>query len=189
MEIQRKLRISYSLLSQWEKGDIGGAINVFKYENFGIETDGTPAMMEGKRYHDEISKHIETYNCLPDYMGTNLTFTVPKTEHLVTVPYNEICDLGGRFDCLEEPILYEWKTGVSDSLEWARTWQLPIYFLICELAGINVDLAYLVRYNQYEKKSDYCIVHNTKKKRDDARNRIDSLAPEIVEYFQNEGLI
>ena len=184
-----KLRLSYSLLSMWERGDIQGAVDVFAWESMGIESKGTPQMETGKKYHDEISRHIDTYNCLPDYMATQLSFTIPKTEYLVTVPYNELCDLGGRFDCIEEPILYEWKTGVSDSLEWARTWQLPIYFLICELAGIKVDLAYLVRHNQYEKKSDFCIVHNSKRLRDKARNIIDSLAPEIVDYFKEQGLI
>jgi len=181
----KKIRISHSLISAWERNDIQGAIELY----FHVDRKGSEQMSEGKRYHEEIAENINKYNSLPAYMDFKASFLTPKTEHSVTVPYNEICDIKGVFDCLDEPNLYEWKTGVSDSLEWARTGQIPLYFLICELAGIPVDLAYLVRHNQHEKKTDYAIIHNSVKLRDKARNIVDSTCYSIWEYFNSVGLI
>jgi len=156
---------------------------------FHLNKKSSQAMEDGKKFHEEISESITKYNNLPEYMDFKASFITPKTEHEVTVPYNEICDIKGIFDCLDEPNLYEWKTGVSDSLEWARTGQIPLYFLICELAKIPVDLAYLVRHNQYEKKTDFAIIHNSQKLRDKARNIVDSVCYPIYDYFQEQGLI
>lgn len=181
----KKIRLSHSLISVWERGDIKGAIDLY----FHVNRDGTPAMEEGKKFHQEISESIDKYNSLPDYMNFKGKFLTPKTEHEVTVPYNEICDIKGVFDCLDEPNLYEWKTGVSDSLEWARTGQIPLYFLICELAGIKVDLAYLVRHNQHARQTDYAIIHNSQKLRDKAKNIVDSVCFDIHNYFTEQGLI
>ena len=181
----KKIRLSHSLISLWEKSDIQGAVDMY----FHLNRKETPQMSEGKRFHEEIAENIKTYNTLPDYMEFKGKFLTPKPEFEITVPYNEICDIKGVFDCLDEPNLYEFKTGVSDSLEWARTGQIPLYFLICEIANINVDFAYLIRHNQYEKKTDYAIIHNSERLREKARNIIDSVAPEIHKFFSESGLI
>jgi hypothetical protein len=118
----KKIRISHSLLNAWESGNIQGAIDMY----FHVDRVGTPAMEAGKQFHEEIAESINKYNNLPDYMDFKASFITPKTEFEITVPYNEICDIKGIFDCLDEPNLYEWKTGVSDSLEWARSGQLPL---------------------------------------------------------------
>jgi hypothetical protein len=181
----KRIRLSHSLISAWESGNIQGAIDMY----FHVDRVGSQQMIDGRAFHEEIAESINKYNSLPAYMEFQPKLVTPKTEFEITVPYNEICDIKGIFDCLDEPNLYEWKTGVSDSLEWARTGQLPLYFLICELAKIPVDLAYLLRHNQYEKKSDLAIIHNSVKLRDKARNIVDSVAPEIHKYFLDCGLI
>ena len=181
----KKIRLSHSLISLWEKSDIQGAVDMY----FHLNRKETPQMSEGKRFHEEIAENIKTYNTLPDYMNFKGKFLTPKPEFEITVPYNEICDIKGVFDCLDEPNLYEFKTGVSDSLEWVRTGQIPLYFLICEIANINVDLAYLIRHNQYEKKTDYAIIHNSKRRRDEARNIVDSCVWDIHKFFSESGLI
>ena len=189
-----KVRLSYSMISAWERGDPQGAVDVFSYEKFGIEKAGTRQMEEGKKFHLEIAESIEKTNNLPKYMDFKADFSIPEIEKLVTVPYNEICDIGCRYDCIDVPFLYDWKTGVTDSLEWTRTNQLPIYFLIAELNGMDeinglLDSAYIVRYNQYEKRTDYCKVHNSPKIRDKARNVIDSVCYDIWNYLNGEGLL
>ena len=181
----KKIRLSHSLINTWERGDVQGAIDMY----FHVNRKSTPQMDSGRAFHEEIAENIKTYNTLPGYMDFKGGFVSPKPEFEVTVPYNEICDIKGVFDCLDEPNLYEFKTGVSDSLEWARTGQIPLYFLICEIAGIQVDLAYLIRHNQYEKKSDYAIIHNSPKLREKARNIVDSVVWDIHKFFTESGLI
>ena len=181
----KKIRLSHSLISLWERGDVKGAIDCY----FHVNRLGTPAMEEGKKYHDEIADVITRTNKLPEYMNFKTDFKNPKPEQELIVDYNELCTIKGVIDCLDEPIMYEWKTGVSNSLEWARTGQIPLYFLLCELAGIKVDSAYLVRYNQHKDETDFAIIHNSQKLRDKARNVVDSVCHDIHEYFEEQGLI
>lgn len=180
----KKLRLSYSLLSYWDRGDIQGAVNCY----FHVNNIGNAAMENGKRVHEELADHITKYNSFPEWFF-NYPIQLPECEKAVTVPFNEMIDLKGVFDCLDlaSSTLFEFKTGTSDSLSWARTWQIPLYFLIAEIAKIEIEKAILIRNDG--KKSDFVVVHNTQRLRDRARNIVESLSPEIWEYFNNEGLI
>jgi hypothetical protein len=166
-------------------GDYQGAVDLY----FHADKPTSRQMQDGKDIHEQIANHIKETNNLPTFLNFNYTLMIPEPEKSVVVTYNELCDLKAVFDCLDEPTLFEWKTGVSDSLEWARTFQIPMYFLIAELAKIKIDKAYLVRYNQYTKESDYSIVHNTPKQIEEARNVIDSVVYPIHKYFSEVGYI
>jgi hypothetical protein len=179
----KKLRLSYSLLAAWERGLIQNAVDTY----FHLDKPVNEAMERGKRVHEEIAEHIKTYNSFPDWFFS-YELMLPETEKEVIVEYNEMFNIKGVFDCLDSvtKTLFEFKTGTSSSLDWARTWQLPIYFLISELAEIEVEKALLIRHN---KESDFVIVHNSKRLRDKAANIIDSLGPEMYQYFSDEGLL
>lgn len=179
-----KIRLSYTLLSLWERGDIEGAVDTY----FHLDRPTTEAMENGKKVHKEIEEHINKYNAFPEWFF-NYELKLPETEKIVVANYNELFDLKGIFDCLDvvDKTLFEFKTGNSDSLEWARTWQLPLYFLLAELNKIDIEKAILIRNNG--KESDFVVVHNSKRLRDKARNIIDSIGPDIYEYFTKEGLI
>jgi hypothetical protein len=177
-----KLRLSYSLLSLWERGDIDGAVATY----FHLDRPVNKAMVRGREVHREIEEYIQKHRKTPDWFF-NWEFDSPEPEKEVVVSYNELFNLKGIFDCLDGKTLFEFKTGNTDALAWARTWQLPIYFLIAELAEIEIEKALIIRHDF--KESDFAIVHNSQSKRDDARNRIDSLGPEIYDYFIQQGLL
>ena len=180
----KKIRLSFSLINQWEKGDIDGAVSTY----FHLDRPTTPQMEAGKEFHQTIAKHVEEKKSFPEWFF-EWELKDPKPEEAVTVPYNELFDLKCIIDLLDSPLLFEFKTGVTDSLGWARTDQIPFYFLICELAGIDVMSAFLIRHNQYIKKTDYTIVHNNPTLRERARNMIDSTGPEIHTFFTEQGLL
>lgn len=180
----KKLRLSYSLLEAWKRGETDQAISTY----FRVSGEPTPQMIEGKEIHEQIAEHINKFNTLPDFL-IEQELKIPSTEMEVTVPYNELFDLKAVYDCYDSPTLYEWKTGVQPSITWTRTHQLPFYFLVGELGKLKIDRAILVRYNQYDKSRDFAIVHNSKTLRDKARNYIDSYGPEIYEFFSREGLV
>lgn len=183
--MNKKLRLSYSLISTWEKGDTKGAVDLY----FHVDRKASKQMEDGKEYHKEIAEHINKFNRLPDYMNFNLTFKMPEPEKEVVVEYNELFNLKGVFDCFDNPDLFEFKTGVSDSLEWARTWQLPFYFLIAEINKTPVERAFLIRHNQYKKETDFAVIHNSQRLRDQARNVVDTVGPDIYTYFTDQGLL
>ena len=180
----KKMRISYSLINAWERGDPDRAVKTY----FHLDTQPTRQMVEGREVHEEIANYIDENGEFPKWFF-NYPLKNPETEKAVVVNYNEVFDLKCIIDLLDSPLMFEYKTGVTDSLGWTRTDQLPFYFLVCELADIKVDSAFLIRYNQYIKKTDFAVVHNHKGLRDHAREIIDSVGPEIYQFFTQEGLL
>lgn len=181
-----KIRLSYTLLSLWDRGDIDQAVKTY----FHMDTPTTEAMEDGKRIHEEIAEHIDSEGRFPDwFFGKELI--MPETEKEIVVNYNEMFDLKCYIDCVDhgDNTGYEYKTGKSNSLSHLRTWQVPIYFLIAELGGVKLDKMFLIHYNQHEDTRDFAIMHNTPQKREMARNIIDSIGPEIHKYFSDEGLL
>lgn len=180
----KKLRLSYSLLSTWQKGRPDDCVKMY----FHMEMPSNKAMNAGRDIHEDIRQHVATTGKFPDWLWSGVPQS-PQPEKEIIVPYNEQFDLKVIIDCLDTQTGYEWKTGTSDALTWARTAQIPLYMLACELAGIPVEKFYLVRWNQYEKKKDWSMLWNTPDKIETARNFVDSIAPEIHEYFSSNGLI
>ena len=181
----KKMRLSYSLLQSWMRGNPSESVECyFRLEKTGLNR----AMEDGKRIHKEIADHITKHRSLPDILP-NFKLLAPLPEKELIVSYNEMFDIKIIADCLDTPIIYEWKTGSQDSIDWARTYQLPLYFLVCGMSGIKVDTAFLAHYNQKTKEKDFVIVHNSPSKIEEAKNLIDSIGYEIREYFLLQGLI
>lgn len=182
----KKIRLSHSLMYLWERGDVDGAVSTYCR----LDRPITRQMKEGREIHQEIEEHIGKYNTFPEWFF-DAELKLPQPEREVVVKYNEMFDIKGIFDCMDVSTntLYEFKTGVSNSLEHARTYQIPLYFFIAELANIDVDKAYVIRWDQYNKKTDWCIVHNSEKLREKGKNLVDSVGPEIYAFFEQEGII
>ena len=180
----KKLRLSYTLLSLWERGACDDAVNTY----FHVDRPTNAAMIHGKKVHDELAEYIDTHNTFPEWFFS-YDLSIPECEKAVTVSYNEMFDLKGIFDCVDvaTKTLFEFKTGNTNSLAWARTDQLPIYFLIAGLAKIPVEKAILIRHDG--EKSDFVVVHNSKRLVNKGRNIVDSYGPEIYQYFLDQGLI
>lgn len=182
----KKIRLSYSFLSLWERGDIDGAISTYYH----LDRPTSKAMEDGKRIHEEIADHITEVGQLPDWL-IPFELKLPEPEKEVVVSYNDLFDLKCYMDCYDpvRKVLLEFKTGKTDSLAWTRTWQLPIYFLIAEIEKIPIDYALLIHHNQHTKENDFTVVHNAPIHREYARNIIDSIGNEIWSYFDQNGLL
>ena len=139
-------------------------------------------MEEGLALHQKWEKEITKSKKL-DVGGTIFTFINPKCETKKIVSYNDRWDLSGTFDALDEGTIYEFKSGVMGSLEYTNGYQLPFYFLIAELDGIEVDKGILIHYNQHKDAVDATMLWNSKRQIEKAKNFIDSLAPEVEDYF------
>lgn len=184
MKKTKKLRVNYSLLKAWEEGDIDRAVSTY----FHIPGYTSKAMEQGSKIHEEIEEHIKKEGRLPDYMP-NFELNEPEPEQKLIVEYNDRFNLSCIVDCLDIPTAYEWKTGVTDALAYTHYQQIPITFLACELAGHPIEKVVLAHYNQHEDKKDWVVFWNSKSIVNQAKNYIDSLAPEIDKYFRDEGLI
>lgn len=176
--MKAKLRVSYSLLTLWNNGRWEDAVKMYLHQ----KTPKTQAMKDGLRLHIEWGKEIKKTNLLK-LENSKFEFKKPALEKKVVVSYSDRYDISGTFDCLDGDLLWEFKSGVANSLQYVNNNQLPLYFLIAELAGIKIKKANLIHYNQHISKVDTAILWNSPRVIKEAKNFIDSLAPEIEAHF------
>ena len=183
-----RFRVSHSLLTLWDNNKIDQAVSTY----FHIGGFDSPAMQQGRDLHKKWQDSILKDKKLT--VGANtFKFDTPVVEFgdkgELNKPYNELWDIGGRFDALDGTTLYEFKSGVKDSLDYAGGYQIPFYFLLAELSNIKIETAYLIHYNQHTDKADFTIIHNSPWQIERVRNWIDSNAHEIFTYFKDNFLI
>lgn len=179
-----KLRLSFSLLSTWERGEIDRAIQLY----FHMKSPTTPQMEDGRVIHGDIASHIGTHKTFPEGLP-QWKLAAPECEKAVVVPYNDMFDLKVIYDCVDSTNLYEFKTGTTPVLEYVGSYQIPLYFLAAELEGLLYRKAYVIQWNQYTKRCETIQIWNSPRLVNKARNYIETLGPEIYEFFTKEGLL
>ena len=50
----KKIRLSFTLLSLWDRGDVDGAVDTY----FHLDHFVTPAMINGRKVHEQIEQEI-----------------------------------------------------------------------------------------------------------------------------------
>lgn len=181
-----KIRLSYSLLNMWDRGEVDKAIESY----FRIEREEfieNKYLVRGKNFHNYVEKYIKSNKKFPKEIGS-FELLNPKPEKVVTVNYNKYFDLKIIIDCLDGSNIYEYKTGSRGSLYWTTTMQLPMYFFVCDVAGIKIDKAFLVHRNTETKETDWTMLWNTKKY-EGVTNYIDTIGSDIYQNFKSMGLI
>lgn len=146
-------------------------------------------MDEGRRIHDEIETFIEYNQKLPDYLSFDFPLVKPQPEAKIVTHYNDRWDLSGVIDNLCQDCFMEFKTGSTPATSYTRRRQIPFYFLLLELDDNPKDKAFLVKYNQHEPSNEIILVWKTQSALDDVRNYIDTLAPEIEDFFRQKSII
>ena len=145
-------------------------------------------MEDGVAFHKKWAKEIKDKRKLK--IGkSELHFVDPQPEKEITLAYNDRWDIKGHIDCVDVPTIYEWKSGVMSSLEYGAGYQVPLYFLLGELSGLEIEKAVILHYNQYKDQADISIVWNSAPQIEKARNFIDSIAPDVEKNFLEAGLI
>lgn len=147
-------------------------------------------MEDGLLYHAELEEHVALHGAIPKEYP-QIPLKNPQAEQKVIVSFNDMFDLSCKYDILdvEGKSFIEFKTGVTDALEYASGYQIPLYFLIGHINAIKLDSGYIIHHNQYENKNDWCIVHNSPSMRKKAINLIESVGPEIYQFFEKEGFL
>lgn len=182
----KKIRLSYTLMNLAEKGQWKELDDMIMK----VPRQPTRAMEEGSKIHKDIEQHIVAYNSFPDWLFSG-GLVLPKCEEKVVIDYDEFYDISGIFDCVDDATktLYEFKTGTQTSTDWARTHQIPLYFMMLGRLGRVVEKAYLLHYNQHTKKKDWVVIHNSPEMIEKADNYIATYGGEIRNYLQNSGII
>ncbi|MFA5768334.1 MAG: PD-(D/E)XK nuclease family protein [Bacteroidales bacterium] len=178
-----KFRASFSTLNVWASGDWERAIKYY----FKLEKFMTPAMADGKQYHEQWETHVNATKTLPVEFG-GAALHQPQAEIKKVVELEPWLDLVGVIDCYDSPVIYDWKTGKSSSEHYAGTMQPGVYGVLASFAGMFVDRAIIWHYDQYAKKSDMSQVWLTDKLLEHAHNWIITQSSEFHNYLTENRL-
>lgn len=182
-----KIKVSWTILSTWQKGEHEKAIKMMS----GEDAIATWQMEEGKRIHKIISDN--KLKLLPFMKPTGVFEEIdPENDKWVNyfrVNVNEWLDMSMIADFLDpvEHLLIDWKTGVRSSTEQNKL-QLYIYAYLLSLKGIEINNAIFGKVIEGGDKTifcnDYTAFKITQEKLDLALNYIETVAGEIYQAIQ-----
>lgn len=178
-----KFRASYTILDQWNSGNWEMAVKMY----FKLDQFVTPAMQDGREWHEKWAKHIEATKTMPIEFGAK-PLIAPIPEQKTVVSLDEWLDLVGVIDCYDEPTIYEWKTGKQSSEVYAGSMQGGIYAILGTYSKKYVEKVEIHHYDQYRKKADMSIIWVTDDLLKATYNWIITTAGEMHNYFLTNDL-
>jgi hypothetical protein len=179
------MRVSYTLLKLWADGKTSNAIDYYLKRDF----EPTKQMIDGKAWHEKWSAESLKTGRLPEVFGGKFLTPDPKIEVKLVVDLADWLQLVGVIDLLDGNTIYEYKTGVTSSTDYAESLQAEVYSILCVKAlKIRPDKAWYLHYNQYTKKIDCSMVWLTDGKITKAAEWVVSVATDMKNEFEKIGI-
>lgn len=177
-----KLKISYSIISMWEKGDINGVIEALnghwqkpnKYMQYGIEQ------------HEKWEAEVKQTGCLPEVFGGQ-ELVKPEVEKYRKIQVLDWLWLSGITDLQHGEngeYLVDYKTGKTVSDAYLRTMQAPIYKILFPEAKLFRYLCH----NQYNGTITSSYLRLTDKLREEALEKVVTVACDIRATLEQMGM-
>lgn len=179
------IRVSYSILASWERGDVDRAIAPY----LGVEVEPTEAMVAGKEWHKRWENEVRRTKHLPRLFGgrklesAQLEFDTKRVRKL-----NDWCVLSGVLDVKDGTTAIDYKTGRSSATEYANSMQPKVYqVLYPELKRFEFYCM-----NQHLNKHDpdrltMSVIHLNSQTLREGLEWVMTLAAELREYLINNS--
>jgi hypothetical protein len=180
-----KIRVSFSILNSWSKGYAQDAIDMY----FKNPREDNKFMIDGVAFHKTWQEYIDKHKKLhPQLSSLNKPLICPQTELKLEMDITPDIQLVGVIDCLDESILYEFKSGTKPSSEYANTNQADVYSLLCEHHGYKPTKAFYLHFDQYLKETDSAMVWLTEERRQKAKEWVIKQANSFRDYLTTNKL-
>lgn len=181
--MKNRLRTSFTVMNLWARGNWREAIKQY----FKLDYFETPAMKEGKEYHKKWSEYIKKNKEFPEDLGGNKLIK-PQTELKLEVDLEDWLQLVGVIDCVDNKIIYEFKTGITESDDSGYINQVGVYSVLAKKNNIDVEKCKIIHFNQYTKKIDTSVYWISKALYNNAKNWIETLSADMHDYFVKNNL-
>lgn len=180
-----KIRVSYSILSAFDRGDIVGAVNmyykVFRPTNIHME--------QGIEFHQQWQVYTDKYKKLhPQLSSKNSPLIDPRTELKLETDITPEIQFVGVVDCVDEPIIYEYKSGGKPSSEYANGNQIDCYAVLLSKFDIKINKGFYLHYDQIIKETDSAMVWITEDRMKKAEEWIIKNALEFKKHIEDNNL-
>ena len=181
--MMNKFRGSFTILNTWKRGQWKEAIKMY----FHLDDFETPAMREGKKYHEHLADYIDKNKQFPEELGGG-KLHIPKTELKIVKQLEDWLEIVGVIDCLDGDTIYEFKTGITESDEPGFEKQIGMYAYLAAISGYKIKKGIVIHYNQHIKKVDNSTYWVTPKLLKDTGEWIQTIASEMHNYFNENKL-
>lgn len=180
-----KFRASYSVLRLWEESRWEEAIKLY----FHMDRWTSEAQADGKKFHEDWAEEIRRTNCKPAIFGGK-KLVKPIVEKKIIVNIHDWLDLSFVMDLYDEGVLTDWKTGVTNSQDYVRMPQIPVYAVGCLLADMPIKKAEIYAFNQHAtfEPVSYSFRNITDKVIAEGFEYIETFATEMHNYFLEHNL-
>jgi len=178
-----KFRASFTVLNLWDQGDYDEAIKAY----FKLERVKTRAMDEGSAKHDEWRRHVLATGCLPQEFG-GAKLNNPSVENKNVIQLENWLDFVYIPDLVDGQTIYEFKTGVTTSQQYADSKQMGVYAVGLTFDKVFVNRGVVLHWNQYTRKADTSTVWLTDKVLRDAHHWIIGQSRAMFDYISQNGL-
>ena len=180
------IRVSYSILNAWARGDIDQATAPYR----GAVAPTTEAMEFGKKMHEEWERETSATRCLPKVFGGR-RLQAPELElgTKKVVKLTDWCVVSGVLDVRDGELGIDYKTGKSTASDYANSKQHKVYQIL--YPKLKRFEYYCL--NQHLHRSDndritVSVVYLTQKTLTDGIEWVLTMSAELREYLINNGL-
>ncbi len=179
------MRVSFSILDSWARGDYDRAVGPF----LGVEIPPTEAMLRGNRLHKEWEVETLGSGCLPKVFG-GAKLVRPSVEGRTkkVIAINEWLTLSGILDLKhgeEGEIVEDYKTSVSkEASDFTNSFQHKVYHVLYPEAKVFV---YRV-YNPITKEVSVSKVHLTRQTLLDGLEWILTHGADLKDYLEKNDI-
>lgn len=177
-----KLKISYSIINLWQKGDVSGVIEALH----GHWHEQTEAMLYGIEKHKEWELYTNRTNKLPEVFG-NTELLKPKTEQYRKAQVMDWLWLSGVADLQygeNGEVIVDYKTGKTTASSYANSLQVGCYKVLFPEAKIFKFLCY----NQHNGTTSSSIIKLTDTLYQEALDKIMTVGCDIRATLENMGM-
>lgn len=176
------LRLSYTMLRNWELGNTDEVINIYQGKYTDIDT---PEAVMGKAWDEIVGDTVKDTGKLPEEFGgleVGDCAVQPKEE----IQIDDETQLVVRPDLITPDLstVIEIKTGKYSSGDYSRTMQLPIYLWAISQAKRGM----IIHYDQYTNEHDWFLMHSTDRLKTKAENYVRLGGEQIRQFLIAEGL-
>lgn len=176
----KRFRTSFSILNAFSKGDVQRAVDMYFKRNF-VKTE---AMEAGIRFHDEWERYVLKNKEIPKELSSKpIKLVDPRPELKLEVDLGDKFQFVGIIDCLDGETIYEFKTGRSDSSNYANGKQIDCYAYLLSKLGIKTTKGIYLHYNQHDKETDKSVVYLTDNRLKTAEKWILKYTSDMYDYL------
>ena len=179
------IRVSYSILSAWAKGDIDRAVAPYA----GIEIEPTEAMKYGKKKHEAWEKEARRYGRLPRRFGGRKLISPQFELNTKKIrKLNDWCYLSGVLDVLDGDVAIDYKTGKTPAGEYLNSYQHECYQIL--YPNIKRFEYHCCNQHLHRKDDGYITVSVANLNKQTLKHGIEwvlTMAAELREYLINNG--